>query len=263
MSTKEQDMKKDTTSPATKFKFVTRKISELTPNPRNSRIHSEAQVAQLAASIKEFGFTNPVLIDEQNIIIAGEGRVTAAKKLQLAEVSCIVLTGLSEAQKAAYVIADNKLALASCWDTDMLAAELGSLADQGFSLDLTGFSEVEMLTLLAEVDAAVGELVQTTDVADVPMAPPSQPLAPQHPAAAQPSKPPAEAGVHPAQAAWTGMPEFDQPSDMPFRTIHLHFACQEAVDAFRQLIARTITDRTKYMWFPEQPKIKNKGGVYA
>lgn len=257
---------------AEKFKFVTRNVCELTLNPRNSRIHGEAQVAQLAASIHEFGFTNPVLIDERNTIIAGEGRVLAAKKLQLAEVSCVVLVGLTEAQKSAYVIADNKLALASCWDTDMLAAELGSLTNEGFSVDLTGFSEVEILTLLSEVDAALTELTaqMPVELANEPDydAPPesaaSAPVsaAPPQQIAAVASPPPAQAAA-PAQAAWTGMPEFHQPSDMPYRTIHLHFACQEAVDAFKQIMTRTITDKTKYLWFPEQPKANNKGRVYA
>ena len=125
------------------------KLDALIPYARNSRTHSDAQVAQIAASIKEFGFTNPVLIDETGSIIAGHGRVMAAKKLAIADVPSIRLTHLTEAQKKAYVIADNKLALNAGWDDEMLAVELTDLKDMGFDLDLTGFSTDEIEALLA------------------------------------------------------------------------------------------------------------------
>lgn len=102
-------------------------IDKLIPYARNSRTHSDAQVAQIAASIKEFGFTNPVLIDGEGGIIAGHGRVIAARKLGLSEVPCIRLEHLTEAQKRAYVIADNRLALNSGWDTEMLKVEFADL----------------------------------------------------------------------------------------------------------------------------------------
>ena len=127
------------------------KLDKLIPYARNSRTHSDAQVAQIAASIKEFGFTNPVLIDETGSIIAGHGRVMAARKLAIAEVPSIRLTHLTEAQKKAYVIADNKLALNAGWDDEMLAVELTDLKDMGFDLDLTGFSTDEIEALLAPV----------------------------------------------------------------------------------------------------------------
>lgn len=114
-------------------------IDKLIPYARNSRTHSDAQVAQVAASIREFGFTNPVLIDAQDGIIAGHGRVLAARKLGLAKVPCIRLAHLSEAQKRAYVIADNKLALNSGWDEEMLGLELADLREMDFDLNLTGF----------------------------------------------------------------------------------------------------------------------------
>ena len=119
-------------------------VESLIPYARNSRTHSDAQVAQIAASIKEFGFTNPVLIDEADGIIAGHGRLLAARKLGMAEVPCLRLGYLSEIQKRAYVIADNKLALNSGWDDEMLALEFSELADLGFDLDLTGFSPEEI-----------------------------------------------------------------------------------------------------------------------
>jgi DNA modification methylase len=123
-------------------------LDALIPYARNSRTHSDEQTAQIAASIREFGFTNPVLIDADGGIIAGHGRVLAARKLQLAEVPCLRLSHLTETQKRAYVIADNKLALNSGWDDEMLALELTELGDLGFDLELTGFTldEIDALT---------------------------------------------------------------------------------------------------------------------
>ena len=120
----------------------------LIPYLNNSRTHSDEQVNQVAASIKEFGFTNPILIDEKDGIIAGHGRLMAAKKLGLAKVPTITLAGLSEAQKKAYVIADNKLALNAGWDTTALTAELERLQELDFNLDLTGFNADELAQLL-------------------------------------------------------------------------------------------------------------------
>lgn len=125
-------------------------IATLIPFAKNSRTHDDAQVAQIAASIKEFGFTNPVLVDEANGIIAGHGRVLAARKLNLEQVPSIRLANLSESQKRAYVIADNKLALNAGWDNQMLALELGELGDLGFDLDLTGFTAEEIAALTPE-----------------------------------------------------------------------------------------------------------------
>jgi DNA modification methylase len=122
-------------------------IENLIPYARNSRTHSDEQVAQIAASIREFGFTNPVLVDGEGGIIAGHGRVMAARRLGLGEVPCIRLGHLTEAQKKAYVIADNKLALNAGWDDEMLALELKELEDMGYDLDLTGFSDEEIEAL--------------------------------------------------------------------------------------------------------------------
>lgn len=120
-------------------------IEKLIPYARNSRTHSDAQVAQIAASIMEFGFTNPVLIGgDDNGIIAGHGRVLAARKLELRDVPCIRLGNLTKAQRKAYVIADNKIALNAGWDMDMLALELGELGDLGFDCDLLGFDDAEL-----------------------------------------------------------------------------------------------------------------------
>ncbi len=129
-------------------------LDRLIPYANNSRTHSEEQVAQIAASIREFGFTNPILIDEADGIIAGHGRVLAARKLSMKEVPCIRLGHLTEAQRRAYVIADNKLALNAGWDEELLRVELVSLRDDhGFDLGLTGFNEAELTKTLEEFAA--------------------------------------------------------------------------------------------------------------
>jgi ParB-like chromosome segregation protein Spo0J len=120
------------------------KVTDLIPYVNNSRTHSEEQVKQIAASIKEFGFTNPILIDENKGVIAGHGRLLAAGKLALAEVPTIVLEGLTQAQRKAYVIADNKLALNAGWEVDLLKIELNNLDDLDFDLSILGFDEIEL-----------------------------------------------------------------------------------------------------------------------
>ena len=123
-------------------------IDKLIPYARNARTHSDEQVSQLAASIKEWGWTTPVLVDEQGGIIAGHGRTLAAQKLKMAEVPVMVAKGWSDAKKRAYVLADNKLAMNAGWDNEMLALELGEIGELGFDLDMTGFTaeEIEALT---------------------------------------------------------------------------------------------------------------------
>ncbi len=118
--------------------------ADLIPYGKNSRTHTDFQVAQIAGSIREFGFTNPVLIDGENGIIAGHGRVMAAGKLGLAKVPCIRLAHLTETQKRAYIIADNKLALNAGWDEEMLGLELAELREEDFDLGLLGFDESEL-----------------------------------------------------------------------------------------------------------------------
>ena len=124
-------------------------VEALIPYARNSRTHSDAQVAQIAASIREFGFTNPVLVDEANGIIAGHGRVLAARKLKMPDVPAIRLSHLTEAQKRAYVIADNKLALNAGWDIELLRLEISDLRGLECDVALTGFSTEELDALMA------------------------------------------------------------------------------------------------------------------
>ena len=150
--------------------------ADLVPYARNSRTHDDAQVAQIAASIKEFGFTNPILIDEDGGIIAGHGRLSAARKLGIDEVPCLRLGHLTDAQKRAYVIADNRLALNAGWDEEMLKVEFAELGDLGFDLELTGFDAKEIDAFLADPleagltdDDAVPEVPEepTTKLGDV------------------------------------------------------------------------------------------------
>ena len=140
-------------------------VEDLIPYALNSRTHSDAQVAQLAASIREFGFTNPVLIDEKNNLIAGHGRLLAARKAQLESVPAVVVTGLDDRRRRALVIADNKLALNAGWDEEALRVELEDLA--GDFGELMGFSEDELVNLLKKDDGTEG----LTDEDAVPEAP--------------------------------------------------------------------------------------------
>ena len=131
-------------------------IDKLIPFDRNPRTHSDAQIAQIAASIAEFGFNNPILVDTKAGIIAGHGRLLAARKLGLTEVPVIVLDHLSEAQKRAYIIADNQLALNAGWDDDLLRSELAALQEESFDVSLLGFEDEELSRLLAAQDAIEG-----------------------------------------------------------------------------------------------------------
>jgi len=129
-------------------KITQKKVTELIPYVKNSRTHSDEQVAQIAASIKEFGWTNPILVDGSNGIIAGHGRLMAARKLGHKEVPTIELADLTETQKKAYIIADNRLALNAGWDNEMLTIELNELLADGFALEMLGFDPKELSALL-------------------------------------------------------------------------------------------------------------------
>jgi site-specific DNA-methyltransferase (adenine-specific) len=147
-------------------------VDRLTPYERNARTHSSEQVAQIAASIVEFGFTNPILVDSHDGIIAGHGRLMAAQELGLKTVPVVVLDHLSERQRKAYILADNQLALNAGWDTDLLRAELQDLAEQEFDLSLIGFSDEELADLLPEIE----ELPPEDADADAVPEPPADPV---------------------------------------------------------------------------------------
>jgi DNA modification methylase len=149
--------------------YKTESVNALIPYARNSRTHSEAQVTKIAASIKEFGFLNPVIVDGENGIVAGHGRVMAAKKLGMDEVPVVEASHLTEAQRRAYVIADNRLALDAGWDDEMLRVEFAELEGLGFDLELTGFTMDEIKAL--EPEQLIEGLTDEDAVPDVPEQP--------------------------------------------------------------------------------------------
>jgi DNA modification methylase len=149
------------------MKIVNKSVIELIPYARNSRTHSDEQIAQIMASIKEFGFTNPILTDGDNGIIAGHGRLMAAQRLGLNEVPTIELSHLTEAQKKAYIIADNKLALNSGWDEDMLKIELQELYDIGYDVDLIGFTDEELEDMDIDLEGDL-KVIDESKADDVP-----------------------------------------------------------------------------------------------
>ena len=156
-----------------------RAIDALLPYARNPRTHSPAQIAKIAASIAEFGWTQPILVDGDNGIIAGHGRLAAARKLELAEVPVIELGHLTTAQKRAYVIADNRLALDAGWDDELLALELAELSEAGYDLQFTGFDDDELTRMLADLgdsDADGADDASDAEVDEDVPEPPKQPI---------------------------------------------------------------------------------------
>jgi DNA modification methylase len=151
-------------------------LDRLIPYARNSRTHADDQVAQIAASIVEFGWTNPILVDAEGGIVAGHGRLLAARKLGLVTVPVVVLDHLTPAQRRAYVIADNKLALNAGWNEELLAAELHALNGEGFDLALTGFPETELDALMAPLDDEENTEGAGEDAADEMPAPAREPI---------------------------------------------------------------------------------------
>jgi ParB-like chromosome segregation protein Spo0J len=145
-----------------------RSVDELIPYSKNARMHSDTQVVQIAASITEFGFTNPVLIDGKKGIIAGHGRLMAAKKLGIKKVPTVILDHLSEMQKKAYIIADNKLTENASWNEEILASELSDLKENDFDLDLIGFEDQELEKIFSSLydqdeDQETGEIPEAEE----------------------------------------------------------------------------------------------------
>lgn len=157
------------------MQIIDKSIDELIPYCNNSRTHDESQILQIASSIKEFGFTNPVLIDEDNGIIAGHGRVLAARKLGIDKVPSIKLSHLTDIQKKAYIIADNKIALNAGWDEELLKNEVEQLIVNDFDIDLIGFSDEEIDSLLGEEEEASHGLADKDSVPEVPEDPITKP----------------------------------------------------------------------------------------
>ena len=150
-------------------------VERLVPYARNARTHSDEQIAQIAASIVEFGFNNPVLVDTNAGIIAGHGRLLAARKLRLEHVPVVVLDHLSETQKRAYILADNRISENAGWDGDTLAAELGELQAADWRLDLLGFSEEELAKRLAGRACGRGSCPAEEEIPEAPVDPVTRP----------------------------------------------------------------------------------------
>ena len=144
-------------------------LERLIPHARNARTHSEEQVAQIAGSIAEFGFVNPVLVGDDGVIVAGHGRILAARKLGLSEVPVIVLSHLTPTQRRALMISDNQIATNAGWNEEMLAAELAALKEEAFDLDLLGFDDAEIDRLLAGTDDDMADLDEAPE-------PPAEPI---------------------------------------------------------------------------------------
>ena len=151
------------------YEHIIKKSDELIPYINNSRTHSDAQVSQIAASIKEWGFTNPLLIDESGSVIAGHGRLMAAVELGLDEVPCIVVAGLTETQRKAYVLADNQLALNAGWDVDLLKLELKDLSDMEYDISLLGFDGDFVGDLLADETEGLTDEDAVPDAPEIPV----------------------------------------------------------------------------------------------
>lgn len=149
--------------PRAKLEIVEIETKALVPYARNARLHSELQINQIASSITEYGFNNPVLVGPDHDIIAGHGRVLAGKQLGMGTIPCIMLGHLTEAQKRGYILADNKIALNSGWDENMLSLELSELGALGFDLALTGFELSEVNHFLADIPTTPRN-TQTTEV---------------------------------------------------------------------------------------------------
>lgn len=188
-------------------------IAELIPYARNARTHPRWQIEQIKKSMLEWGWTIPCLIDESRNLLAGHGRIIAAGELEWPDAPCMTARGWSDAQKRAYVLADNKLALNADWDLQVLDAELKSLDDEAIAL--AGFNDADLAALKTMTDA-----LGTTD-------------------------------AH-VEWSRGGMPAFEQTDLRPHRSILMHFRNDEDLAKFAAMIAQPITDKTKFAWYPER-----------
>lgn len=192
-----------------------RDAERLKPHPRNSKTHPPEQIESIAASIREFGFTRPLLIDDKNTILAGHGARLAVMVDGMEDIARDVPVrighNLTDDQKLALVIADNRLTELGQWDRDLLAGSLGDLVAAGFNIDLSGFNSFDLENLRLE----------------------------------------RQFGENDPSAEWQGMPEFDQVDKTAFRSLAIHFKDQAAVDKFARLIKQKITPNTRFVWFPE------------
>jgi len=200
-------------------------VKTLVPYANNARTHSVAQIDKIAASIQEFGFVNPIIVDGKNGIIAGHGRLLAAQKLGLAKVPCMAVSHLTKAQKKAYILLDNRLALDSGWDDTMLRIEFEDLKKMNFNMELTGFGENEMAAFLFTP----------------------------------------ESGAMDPAAEWakSGMPSYDnEDQKAPFK-LQINFYSEADKLAFGKLIGQDITLKTKSVYYPEVAREKMMDKEYG
>ncbi len=199
-------------------------IGDVKPYPLNPRIRTEEQIAKVAASIQEFGFRQPIVVDKKGVVIIGHGRLLAAEYLGLDMVPVHVARELTANQTRALRIADNRLAEDSSWDMGLLPLQLGDLKRAGFDLTMTGF-DMEVAGIILDM-AATDEVVGS------------------------------------AMSEWEGMPEFNIKDKTAFRTVIVHMKDQDAVELFEEKIGRELTDKTKMIWFPDIEIAKMMDKVY-
>lgn len=185
-------------------------IKKVVPYAKNPR-HNESAIAKVAASLKEFGWQQPIVVDKEMVVIAGHTRLEAARQLGMKKVPVFVADHLTDTQAKAYRIADNRVGAEAKWDDQLLRLEMIDLKNGDFDLGVTGFD-------IGEIDNVLLEK---------------------------------QIGENDAEAEWVGMPEFNQQDKTAFRSFPVHFKDQEAVDQFAALINQNITDKTRYVWFPE------------
>lgn len=185
-------------------------LEKIVPYAKNPR-HNESAIAKVAASIKEFGWQQPIVVDKEMVVIAGHTRLEAARQLGLKKAPVYIADHLTDTQVKAYRIADNRVGAEAKWDDQLLRLEMIDLRDANFELGVTGFD-------IGEIDNVLLEK---------------------------------QLGQNDAEAEWVGMPEFNQENKKAFRSFPVHFKDQEAVDQFAALINQKITDKTRYVWFPE------------
>jgi ParB-like chromosome segregation protein Spo0J len=202
------------------MKIKQTKLKDLKPYENNPRLHSELQIIQIAESIKEFGFINPILSDEKGMILAGHGRFLASQRLDLDKVPVVVIDGLDDEQKKALVIADNKIASNSEWDEGLLWDQIRELNDKGFDITKLAFEEVEILPML---DPNV---------------------------------------VQDLSGEWEDMPEFSEEDKSAYRTLLVHFMNDEDIEKFKKLVKQEFTEKTKFIYFPEQPNMDTEAKRY-
>lgn len=184
-------------------------IERLIPYARNPRRNAEA-IAKVAASIKEFGFRQPIVVDDGMVVIVGHTRLEAAKSLGIKKVPVHIAKGLTEEQVSAYRLADNRTNEEAEWDIELLRQEVTHLESLGFDISVIGFDAADLNSIFLERSH----------------------------------------GETNADEEWTGMPEFDQQDKRAFRTLHVHFATDKDVKDFAELVNQTITEKTRFLWYP-------------